>query len=336
MTPAERRYRRVLRLLPTGYRRRWEQDMVSAYLDSVADTPRRAAGELLAVAWLVLRLRLNGYHATPRSQLWYQTVLGIAMLTTLYESLDATRVFADLVGVAVQVEMAWPYHVTSWWGVLSLVWVATFVCVVRGRVVAARVLVLVALIHQMGLTSLVVAHTVSPGGWGLPPDALSTARQAGVCVAAVTVFLIPQDFRPARGWLAAFIVPAVVVIPVSVASAVLYSPDLVHTPPLWLAQLQLLNVGTLLHVGMVVGMVVALARAHQWLRPLALFGGGVAAGQRLGFDYGFDPLYDLRQRATALWTSVTIVQLVVAVACVVAGFVAMRHARIAEGRPDAS
>ena len=30
----ERRYRRVLRLLPGWYRQQWEQDMVAAFLDS--------------------------------------------------------------------------------------------------------------------------------------------------------------------------------------------------------------------------------------------------------------------------------------------------------------
>ena len=30
----ERRYRRVLRLLPGWYRQRWEQDMIAAFLDS--------------------------------------------------------------------------------------------------------------------------------------------------------------------------------------------------------------------------------------------------------------------------------------------------------------
>src|SRR5690606_11156290 len=41
LIPAERQYRRVLKLLPAGYRERWEEDMVSAYLDSVADASRR-------------------------------------------------------------------------------------------------------------------------------------------------------------------------------------------------------------------------------------------------------------------------------------------------------
>jgi hypothetical protein len=146
MTPAERNYRRVLRLLPAGYRQFWEEDMVSAYLDSVGDS-RRRPGEWFAVAWLALRLRLNGSHASPRAQLWYQMVLGIGLLTTLYESLSATLVFADMVGWASKVSfshVSWQNQVTEWWDAGGLLWVATFVCLVLGRLVAARVLVVVA------------------------------------------------------------------------------------------------------------------------------------------------------------------------------------------------
>ena len=109
MTPAERQYRRVLQLLPAGYRQLWEEDMVSAYLDSVADSPRRSVGGRLAVAWLAVRLRLNSSHATTRTQVWYQLVLGIAMFTTLYESLNATLVIAHLAGFSTEV------HVDASW-----------------------------------------------------------------------------------------------------------------------------------------------------------------------------------------------------------------------------
>ncbi|MBX6751502.1 MAG: hypothetical protein IRY85_17880, partial [Micromonosporaceae bacterium] len=118
MIPAERQYRRVLKLLPAGYRQLWEEDMVSAYLDSVTDGSRRRRwGEWLAVAWLALRLRLRGSPATPRAQLWYQTVLGIAMFTTLYESLVATARVAGLAGMitTVKVDLQGANHVAYWW-----------------------------------------------------------------------------------------------------------------------------------------------------------------------------------------------------------------------------
>jgi hypothetical protein len=334
MTPAERQYRRALRLLPAGCRQLWEEDMVSAYLDSVADSPRRSAAERLAVAWLALRLRLNGSHATPRAELWYQAVLGIAILTTIYEGLNATFIFAYQVGfiATVGIDATWPNHVAYWLDSVSLVWVATFVCLVIGRLRAARVLVLVALAHEFGLTSLIVAHTIRPN-WGLPAFEASNMHQAWLLLTAVSVFLIPRTFRPSRGWLAAYIVAAVVTIPIAVATAAdiggrsstPYNDQAV--PPQWLQQLQLLNVSTFLRVGMILFMIVALVRARQWLLPLAAFGGGVAAVQLLGYHYGSDFLYDMRQRGSDLWTWVNVLQLLLAVACAVAGFVALRRAR---------
>jgi hypothetical protein len=52
MTLAERNYRRVLRLLPANYRQFWEEDMVSAYLDSVGDSRRRSGTSMDAAGAL--------------------------------------------------------------------------------------------------------------------------------------------------------------------------------------------------------------------------------------------------------------------------------------------
>jgi hypothetical protein len=71
MNNLERRYRRVLRLLPGWYRDQWEQDMVAAFLDSwLTGDPdadeyiAKAAGpgfaEVASVARLAGRLRLGG------------------------------------------------------------------------------------------------------------------------------------------------------------------------------------------------------------------------------------------------------------------------------------
>jgi hypothetical protein len=324
MTPAERQYRRVLRLLPAGYRQLWEEDMVGAYMDSVADSPRRSVGEWFSVGWLALRLRLNGSHATPRAQLWYRMVLGIAMLATLYESLNATVSFAYSVVDTNRgfLDRSWPIHV-AYRSALVLVWVATFICLVLGRLGAARVLVLVALAHELGLTSLVLAHTLNPGlSGGLPPFGASITHEAALCLTAVSVFLIPRDFRLSRGWLGAYVVPAAVVVPMAVAQ----QPASGLAPPFWVLQFQLLNVSALLHVGVIVGMVVALVRARQWLLPLAAFGGGVAAVQLLSYGYGRDSGFGVREQGDLLWTWVNVVQLVLAVACAVAGFLALRGA----------
>jgi hypothetical protein len=336
VTPAERPLRRpwepdreatfrlVLRLLPAGYRQLWEEDMVSAYLSSVTDSPQRAKSEWLAVVWLALRLRLNGSHASPRAQLWYQTVLGIAMLTTLYESLTATFVVVDTTTESIKYDTdfgSWWNAVAMWLVAWRLVWVATFVCLVLGRVVAARVLVLVAMVHEAGFTSWVVGNLGRPS-WGLPGAVLSNMHQAWLGLAVVAVFLVPKNFRPSRGWLAAYLVPAAVLASVAAASV---PDDPGAAPSYWLSELEFVNTGTLLNLGMIVGMVVALTRARRWLLPLAAFGGGVAAVQLVGYDYGTDAFYTLHQSGSAIWACVDAIQLVLAVVCVVVGVLALRR-----------
>jgi hypothetical protein len=338
MTPAERNYRRVLRLLPAGYRQLWEEDMVSAYLEGVGDSRRRSVGEWFAVAWLALRLRLNGSHASPRARLWYQTVLGIALLTTLYEGVSATVVSADIAGWTSKVDMAtisWQNQVTGWYEASGLLWAATFLCLVLGRLVAARVLALVALAYEFGPLARLVNFAIRPSWWSnrVLPYETSHMHQAWIVLTAVAVFLVPKDFRPSRGWLAAYLVPAAVMVPIAVAAA----PDAAnYTPPQWLQGLQLVNVGSLLHVGLIVGMIVILARARRWLFPLAIFSGAVAAVQLVGYTYGLDYVYTTRENSGGVWTGVNLVQLALAIVCAVAGFIAVRRDARSTGKaqPD--
>ncbi len=67
----ERRYRRVLRLLPGWYRQQWEQDMVAAFLDSwltgdpeedeaIIEFCKPSWAEVASVAGLAVRLYLGG------------------------------------------------------------------------------------------------------------------------------------------------------------------------------------------------------------------------------------------------------------------------------------
>ena len=336
MTPAERRYRRVLRLLPAGYRRQWQEEMVTAYLDSAAESPRRSAGEWSSVVWLALRLRLNGSPAMPSARPWYQFVFGIAIVTTLYQSLHATVALASQAWefVRFEVDASWQNQIAYWWDALSLVWVATFVCLVLGRAVAARVLVLVALAYEFGLLALIVWYTIHPSWWVWPGMLLehSTINQAWLCLTAAAVFLVPATVRAPRRWLAAYLAPAVVITPIVAASVT--GPD-EPAWPRWLQLLQLVNVGTLMHVGLIVGMIAALLRARRWLLPLAVVGGGVAGVQLIGHPYGSDFLYELRQQGSALWVWINMAQLALAIACAVAGVVELRRTRLTAGLPDA-
>lgn len=312
MNVVEYRYRRVLRLLPAGYRKLWEEDMVSAFLSSVGESPRRSPSERLAVVWLALRLRLNGPHASPRAAFWYQLVLGTAILTALYESIGAA---AQVSIWAVSVDPArldWRHDLLAWWPVAGLVWVATFACLVLGRLVAARVLVVVALAHDLTPAWLDVSYSTggnSSIGYG-PPTA---AQWAWLLCALLAVFLAPTGLRLSRWWLAVCVVPAVVIVLITVAPA---STD--GRPPTWFEVLEV-SVGTILRLGTIAGMIVALVRARRWLFPLAVFGAGTAATELQVLLH----LHDAP--AATLWQAIDVLQLMLAVACAVVGVVSLRR-----------
>jgi len=111
----ERRYRRVLRLLPGWYREQWEQDMIAAFLDSwltgdqeADEYISKAAGpslaEIASVASLAARLYLTGPGA-PRRYAWGQAIMRAVLAVTLVQ---ATR------GLDVLVQTAWSRHLFGW------------------------------------------------------------------------------------------------------------------------------------------------------------------------------------------------------------------------------
>jgi len=82
----ERRYRRVLRLLPGWYRAQWEQDMVAAFLDSwltgdpeedkaIIEFCKPGWAEVASVAGLAVRLHLGG-PGTARRHAFVTLALG--------------------------------------------------------------------------------------------------------------------------------------------------------------------------------------------------------------------------------------------------------------------
>jgi hypothetical protein len=115
----ERRYRRVLRLLPGWYRQRWEQDMVAAFLDSwLTGDPAadeyitRAAGpswaEVASVAGLAVRLHLGG-PGTARRHAWGQAIRRAVLMVLLVHAVLA---------VDVLVFLAWSRRLAGWLHVL--------------------------------------------------------------------------------------------------------------------------------------------------------------------------------------------------------------------------
>jgi hypothetical protein len=170
----ERRYRRVLRLLPGWYRQRWEQDMVAAFLDSwLTGDPAAdeyitgAAGpswaEVAAVAGLAVRLHLGGPR-TARRCAWGQAIRRAALTVVLAHAVLAVNV---LVLLACSRRLAGWLHVlpaslvvvspgSVWPAVYYLVtaaWIVIFVTLALGRYRTARVVAALAIVP--GLAALV-------------------------------------------------------------------------------------------------------------------------------------------------------------------------------------
>jgi hypothetical protein len=100
----EQRYRRVLRLLPGYYRDKWEQDMVTAFLDSwltgdpeedeaIIEFCRPTWPEVASVAGLAARLYLGGTGAPRRYFAWGQAVRGAVLTVMLVHAVRALDAF---------------------------------------------------------------------------------------------------------------------------------------------------------------------------------------------------------------------------------------------------
>jgi hypothetical protein len=159
----EKRYRRVLRLLPASYRAQWEDDMVATFLDSAyAADPDDAEGvelgspsrsELASIVALTVRLRLGGTDAPPRSFVWGEAVRRVALVGLLVYAIFAmvgvafnAWITAGLPFVTVPADLQ-PYAVDGWralWIVVPLAWIPTYFCLVYGHWRLARRLALLA------------------------------------------------------------------------------------------------------------------------------------------------------------------------------------------------
>jgi hypothetical protein len=173
----ERRYRRVLRLLPGWYREQWEQDMVAAFLDSwLTGDPAadeyitRVAGpswaEAASVAVLAVRLYLGGAGAPRRYFAWGQAARRAVLAVTLVHALLAVNVLVFLV---------WSRRLVGWLPVppaslvvapggvwdtvyyqVCLAWIVIFLTLALGHYRTARVLAVPAIVP--GLVALLQAQ----------------------------------------------------------------------------------------------------------------------------------------------------------------------------------
>ncbi len=200
-SPLEQRYRRILRLLPVGYRQAWEQDMVTSFLQSVEDTrsQRLTLGERLSVVGLALRLRLNGSHATPRWALWYHVAYGMGLLVLLYQAVAATATAGSTVAfIATSDITGGPWYAPALLlQFVGLLWVPAFVCLVLRRAVAARILATTAALAVIGTTiALILDFAPLP----FPFDPGNLSRLGWLLVSTAAAFVVPRGAK-ASPWL---------------------------------------------------------------------------------------------------------------------------------------
>ena len=107
----ERRYRRVLRLLPGYYREQWEEDMVAALLDGwltgdpeadeyITKFGRPGWAEVASVAGLAARLYLGGAGAPRRYFAWGQAVRRAVLAVLLVHAVLGLGVLVRRPGAA--------------------------------------------------------------------------------------------------------------------------------------------------------------------------------------------------------------------------------------------
>src|ERR1022692_2100943 len=172
----ERRYRRVLRLLPGWDRERWEQDMVSAFLDSwltgnpeadeaITEFCKPTWPELASVAGLAVQLHLGG-PGTPRRYAWGQAIRRAVLAVLLMHAVLAVDVLVFLV---------WSRRLAGWlppspgslviapsgvwvrvFYLVCIAWIAIFVALALGHYRTARVLAALAIVP--GLVALLQAR----------------------------------------------------------------------------------------------------------------------------------------------------------------------------------
>jgi hypothetical protein len=172
----ERRYRRVLRLLPGWYRQKWEEDMVAAFLDGwltgdpaaddyISKFAWPSCAETASVAGLAVRLHLGG-PGTPRRYAWGHALRRAVLAVLLVHAVLAVNVLVFLVGsrrlvgwlpappgsLVVAPGGVW----NTVYYLVCLAWIAIFVTLALRHYRTARVLAALAIVP--GLVALLQAQ----------------------------------------------------------------------------------------------------------------------------------------------------------------------------------
>jgi hypothetical protein len=351
MTPAERNYRRVLRLLPAGYRQLWEEDMVGAYMEGASQdgggaSSRRSLSEWLSVLALAVRLRLAGAYASPRGLAWRGATRGFALVALLYLGLSAVLALTDIitryerlqvsfVGVPTP-RLRYEAYFLDFSPAFGLLWAAAFCCLVLGRATATRTLALLALAAQVGVTITgysITGYSITGTGYSIAAVLRDSPQFGGLrqyaywaWLAAITAAtLVAAKAGPAKprwAWLGGATLLAAVLAP---AQAMVSAPSWPRWPDLYV------NLGVVLHLGLAVALMLALAIGcdPRWLLPLSVFSAMFAASQLAGYlqyvatahvkgqDYYISPM--------SFWQQFDIGLLSLAAVCALVGLIRLRR-----------
>jgi hypothetical protein len=348
MTPLERSYRRTLRLLPSGYRQVWEEDMVDAYMESAShdggDAPSaRSRAEHLSVVGLAVWLRLSGVYASPRGLASRGAVFGFALVGLLYLALGGILNLIGLVVDGFPIDRflnKWAY-VLYWFGPVfpAVLWVAAFVTVLLCRAAAARVLVLVAFLAQVGLMMANFLQVSPYDQLEVPTPTVSTVwRQVGelsvadgawlaivvaaTLIAAIVIAAEVGGLKPGPGrwfWLGGAALLAFVQGVAALVEIAGYPFRLGASA----------DPGNAVQFGLLVAMLAALAALCNpgWLLALALFVVVFAGNALLDYLRALDGRPDGLPYIEPLsyWQRVDFFLVVLAVACVAVGLIGIRR-----------
>lgn len=236
----ERRYRRLLRVLPDFYRRAWEEDMVATFLaGALPDDPEDAAftaeygrpdwSEVASIVALAVRLRVGGAGAPARSLAWGEAVRRVALAGLLAHAVNALAGLGAMLWLPSRFDdHGVPDQDVMVWSLFGLGWVAAYLALVLGRSHQAR--------QFAGLSLLVVA--ISAGvDLAVTDGAYLISRSVGLLVVAVPVLALvafheqAPPVRP-RPWLVALPVGTALVTVVLLLTQYPGSGNLVDWPGL--------------------------------------------------------------------------------------------------------
>lgn len=232
MSLLERRYRRVLRLLPAGYRQAWQEDMVAAYLHSVSaeqdadgadgdadlmDTRRPSPSEIASVVVLAVQVRLRGVDTSARSLTWGVAVQGATLMALLCLAVTAAGDALTSLWLSGAFGRP-PQELTAWapvpagdawrtaWGLTGWCWIIAYPALVSGQRRAAQVIALVAVLSA----GVDLAVGTARGG---PPPVTGWSFLAFGCAVVLGMTAFPAGVSPdhRRRWTLALPVGVVLV-----------------------------------------------------------------------------------------------------------------------------